>query len=360
MKAPSVPSSERRVDCASGPWLPRTCVWELTLACNCQCVHCGSSAGARRENELTTDEALGVIAELGALGCESITLSGGEPLLRADWQVLGRAIRAAQIRLEMITNGLCVEAQANAIANADFFGVTFSVDGPESVHDELRGVRGCFQQLMAGAHALKEHNVRIGAATQINTRNLASLENLHELLVARGFDGWQWQLTMPAGRARNLASQLCLPPEALPSIEQKFLSIRRQSPLLLQVADNIGYMGRNEPLLRTSPGGPERFWTGCAAGLSGVGITSDGTVRGCLAQPSAANEGNVRDRSLTEIWNDPKSFVYNRRFLVSNLQGACAKCVFGKICRGGCTSLAWAVSPEKPKANHYCLSLVTR
>ncbi len=342
------------------PWAPRTCVWELTLACNCHCVHCGSFAGTARERELTTEEALGIIEELRVLGCESITFSGGEPLLRPDWQVLGRAIRAAGMRLEMITNGLCVEAQADAIAEAGFFGVTFSVDGPPSIHDELRGVPECFQRLMQGARALKERKVRIGATTQINTRNFAFLEQVHELLVEQHFDGWQWQLTMPAGRAQDLADTLCLHPSALPAIEQKLLTLRNYSPLFLQAADNIGYMSHNEPLLRTCPGNAPTFWTGCAAGLSAVGITSDGTVRGCLAQPPAADEGNVRDRTLTDIWNDPKGFAYNRLFQVSDLQGDCEMCAFGKICRGGCTSLAWAVSPENPRSNRYCLSVVER
>jgi radical SAM protein with 4Fe4S-binding SPASM domain len=345
---------------ASGAWRPRTCVWELTLACNCHCVHCGSSAGTARESELTTEEALRVIEELRRLGCESITLSGGEPLMRPDWPLLGRAIRAAGIGLEMITNGLCAEAQADAIAKAGFFGVTFSVDGPAAVHDELRGVPGAFQRLMLGAQALKERNVRIGAVTQINKRNLDALEELHDCLLVRAFDGWQWQLTMPAGRAREFSDTLCLPPSALPEVERKLLAIRRWSPLFLQAADNIGYMSPNEPLLRTCPGEPMRFWSGCAAGLTGVGITSDGNVRGCLAQPPEANEGNLRRRTLTEIWHDAKSFAYNRKFDVSDLRGACETCAFGRICRGGCTSLAWAVSPENPRSNHYCLALLTR
>ena len=35
---------------------PRACVWELTLACNLRCKHCGSFAGSRRDDEMTLEE----------------------------------------------------------------------------------------------------------------------------------------------------------------------------------------------------------------------------------------------------------------------------------------------------------------
>ena len=63
---------------------------------------------------------------------------------------------------------------------------------------------------------------------------------------------------------------------------------------------------------RAAPTGP-RVWKGCVAGLSGVGLTSDGGVLGCLSLVTHGErflEGNVRRRSLTEIWRDPDSFAY--------------------------------------------------
>ena len=35
-------------------WKPRSVVWELTLACNLRCGHCGSRAGRALENEMNT------------------------------------------------------------------------------------------------------------------------------------------------------------------------------------------------------------------------------------------------------------------------------------------------------------------
>ena len=84
---------------------PRFCVWELTLRCNMRCAHCGSAAGMPRENELTTEEAVDLAKQLGALGCERLTLLGGEPLLRKDWEILTKALQDAGVRVNIITNG---------------------------------------------------------------------------------------------------------------------------------------------------------------------------------------------------------------------------------------------------------------
>jgi MoaA/NifB/PqqE/SkfB family radical SAM enzyme len=58
-------------------------VWELTLACNLRCAHCGSRAGRPRSDELTTDEIRSIVAELAALGTREISLIGGEAFFAA-------------------------------------------------------------------------------------------------------------------------------------------------------------------------------------------------------------------------------------------------------------------------------------
>ncbi|HMA94207.1 MAG TPA: radical SAM protein, partial [Polyangiaceae bacterium] len=61
-------------------YLPRIAVWELTLRCNLNCRHCGSRAGRARDDELALNEALTLADDLAEMGCQFLTLSGGEPL----------------------------------------------------------------------------------------------------------------------------------------------------------------------------------------------------------------------------------------------------------------------------------------
>ena len=84
---------------------PRWAVWELTLACDQKCAHCGPRAGHRRPDELSTEECLQVVRDLKALGAGEVVLIGGEAYLRNDFILIIRAIREAGMSCTMTTGG---------------------------------------------------------------------------------------------------------------------------------------------------------------------------------------------------------------------------------------------------------------
>ena len=71
---------------------PLYCVWEITLACDLGCKHCGSRAGPSRDGELTTAQCLDVVAQLSDMGFKEVTLIGGEAYMREDWDVIAAEI----------------------------------------------------------------------------------------------------------------------------------------------------------------------------------------------------------------------------------------------------------------------------
>src|SRR5689334_18939050 len=80
-------------------------VWELTLACDLKCGHCGSRAGRRRQGELTTEECLDLVRQLARLGAREITLIGGEAYLRSDWIDIIAEIRAQGMSCTLQSGG---------------------------------------------------------------------------------------------------------------------------------------------------------------------------------------------------------------------------------------------------------------
>src|SRR4030095_5420949 len=85
---------------------PVHAVWEITLVCNLKCHHCGSRAGRRRPDELSTAECIDVVAQLARLGTREVTLIGGEAYLRRDWVEIVRAVRAHGMDCTMQTGAL--------------------------------------------------------------------------------------------------------------------------------------------------------------------------------------------------------------------------------------------------------------
>lgn len=94
--------------------------------------------------------------------------------------------------------------------------------------------------------------------------------------------------------------------------------------------------------------------------MSTVGVTSDGGIVGCLSLGNdRLIEGNVRERPLADIWNDPNSFSYTRGFMEKDLGENCAKCRQRMVCKGGCNSVSQALT-GKFHNNPYCFLAIEK
>jgi radical SAM protein with 4Fe4S-binding SPASM domain len=334
-------------------------VAEVTLACPCRCVACGSDAGRARPDELDLGEWRVVFRDLAALGTERLTLSGGEPFARADWPAIVRAAVRTGPMVDAITSGWTLDAAAiREIRRAGLCAVTISIDGPAEVHDRLRGLDGAHRRAIAAIRRLDAAGMRVGVATQVNRWNLRLLAAVAREIQAAGAYAWQLQLTMPAGRAAA-AADLVLGPEEMGDVHATIRRLQRRRGLRPFVTDNVGYLTADDVALRTPARTPPRCWMGCFAGLRAVAITSDGGVKGCLSLPDDLREGNVRVEPLARIWGDPERFAYNRRFDRSSLWGACATCEAAEPCRGGCTAMAIAAH-GRPGRSDRCFRLTVR
>jgi radical SAM protein with 4Fe4S-binding SPASM domain len=333
--------------------VPRACFWEITDACNLRCIHCEADAGHRDPAELTTQEALDLTGELAAAGCASVNLTGGEPLLRRDWPLIARALVDRGVEVTVITNGLLVsEARISRMIDAGVTGAAVSLDGLREAHDTIRvpaaprrGKRSCFGDALRAIDRLAASPLRTAVITQVHKRNFDDLEAMHELLSGRGVDVWQVQLAMPLGRLWRIRFDYLLDPSQLPDLTVRLARLVRAGRLRIAVADNIGYYSREEPVLRGSLRGTQSFWVGCLAGCRVVAICSNGDVKGCPSHPRQFVVGNVRERRFGEIWADPRGgFVYNTAWDEALLEGGCKKCPFRRLCRAGCTTMAFGAT----------------
>lgn len=313
----------------------KSCVWEITLGCCFSCRYCGSSGGRARENELSTGECLSLADDLAALGCERVSLIGGEVFMRRDWdKIIGR-LTADGISVAVITNGwLFNDALINRLRDLQIESVAVSLDGMRDVHDKYRQT-GSFDRAVRAIDSLTAGGIPTSVITTLNAENAQTLPAFYELLKTKPICAWQLQACSPMGNA------------AKGGIDYRFdfgkvisfvASVMRTSPMPVGIADNIGYFTADEGSLRGNLSGCAYFG-GCQAGLSAVGIDSIGNVRGCESMyDDRFIEGNVRTRTLADIWNDPDAFAYNRKFDPSMLTGRCASCAYGPFCAGGCRS----------------------
>lgn len=326
----------RAIDCKTRPVYV---VWEITLACNLECVHCGSRAGRAREVELDTAQCLDLVDQLDDIGCREVILIGGEVYLRRDHLEIIERIAERGMEPLMTTGGRgLTAARAAAMGAAGLLSASVSIDGIGATHDQQRGWVGSYDAALAAMDNLLAGGVNVSVNTQINKLSLPQLEAILEVAIERGAHSWQVQITVPMGRAADRPDLILQPEDLLvlfPTLER---IIRRchEADVRLWPGNNIGYFGPYESMLHgTMAAG---HCGSCGAGCVGFGIESDGTVKGC---PSLATRnwaaGNVREHRLVDIWERAPRLQHNRTRTVDDLWGYCRDCYYAEHCLAGCT-----------------------
>ena len=317
----------------------QSCVWELTLACCFSCAYCGSKAGRAREGELSTRECLNVARQLADMGCRRVTLIGGEVFMRDDWPVIAKALTDWGVKVAIITNGfLFTDGEIARLKAANVESVAVSLDGPEQIHDAFRQ-KGSFQRAMTAIDRLIGNGIHVSVISTLHSRNVPYLKEMYEILREKPIFAWQLQACSPMGNAAGGAVSTAIDFGTVISFVEEHLE---SAPFAMGIADNIGYYTPSEGRLRGEDGVEFR---GCRAGLCSIGIDSVGNVRGCESMyDDVFIEGNLREKPLSEIWNAPEAFAYNRRFTGELLSGGCAGCSWADRCAGGCRSYNYFAS----------------
>ena len=318
----------------------RSCVWEITLACCFSCKYCGSNGGKPRENELTTEECLGIADQLAGMGCRRVSLIGGEVFMRKDWDIIVDRLTSQNVKVSIITNGfLFDQALIEKLKSVNIESVAISIDATEPIHDAYRQA-GSFRRAIQALDRLTKAGIRVSIISTLNRENVDDLENLYAILREFPVAAWQLQACSPMGNAAIFGVHYQF--DALKVID--FVRQKRDSaPFPIGIADNIGYHTDDDNRLRGNKYGGACF-SGCRARLTSIGIDSVGNVRGCESMyDDAFIEGNLRDTTLKDIWNSPNAFLYNRQFTKTLLTGKCRMCPKGPYCAGGCRSYNYFV-----------------
>lgn len=328
---------------------PLEVVWEITWKCNAKCIHCGSDCiSQEKASELTLTECLDIIQQLKELGTRRIILSGGDPLVRKDFPVLAFAIKNLGMNVGFVSNGIALDDDKIAVLKViqpNQFGLSLD-SADEYIHDYIRGYKGCHKNVINSLKKFKENNIKCSVITTLHKLNFHQLPKLKELVLELGLKTWQIQYADLIGRTKKetmiTEAQFYELANFIKDMQDEYGNI-----ITVSGADVVGYM---------SPIGQSIYpgWHGCQAGCYALGIRSNGDITGCLSQQMDKYiEGNIRERSIIDIWNDPQSFKYNRCFSCDSLGGYCKECEHKELCRGGCSRAA--TTEGDLRSSNYCL-----
>ena len=319
---------------------PVVVVWELTLACNLKCGHCGSRAGKKRPNELTTEECFEVIRQCARLGTREITLIGGEAYMRPDWLEIIREITRNGIHCNLQSGGYALTGEKVRLAKeAGLRSAGISIDGLRDLHDRIRGVKGSYDRCLEALANLRSHGIPYSVNSQITAQTKPDLRPLLHVLADNGVRNWQLQLTVAMGNAADHPELILQPHELLdlmPFLAELYDEALDRG-ILVQPGNNIGYFGPYEHKWRVAE--EDRHWQGCSAGAHRTRHRGGRHDQGLpvAGDESRTRGGNVREMPIEEIWDTTAALRFARDRSTADLWGFCASCYYADVCRAGCT-----------------------
>ena len=306
----------------------RYILWECTLRCNLQCLHCGSECRSEAGvGDMPAEDFLKALDELKGLvdtHKTMIVLTGGEALVRKDVELIGRELYRREFPWGVATNGMLLdERRLQSLLLAGLRSVTVSLDGLEASHSWLRGSAKSYRLALRAVELLaKTPGVRFDVVTCVHRKNFDELAPLKELLRQAGVKEWRIFTIFPIGRAK-MQEDLQLEPQSFKALLDFIRQTRREGKIALSYGCE-GFLGRYEGEVRSS-----LFY--CRAGVSIASILADGSISACPNLRANFIQGNIYRDSFADVWQHRYQVFRDRSWTKT---GACASCKSYRYCEG--------------------------
>ena len=334
-------------------------VWNITRACNLNCIHCYARAVHRsNERELTTEQGLNLIDDLAGFGVPVILFSGGEPLLRPDLTELARYAVDKSMRAVISTNGTLIdEEKATTLKDAGVSYVGISLDGLKNVNDHFRRMQGAFKMTLNGIKNCKKAGLKVGLRFTMNKLNVDQVPGIFDLVEEMNIERICFYHLVYSGRGSDLIDQDLSHDETRQivdlimdrtrdmynrGVKKEVLTVDNHADgpylYLRMLKENNPRAGEVLELLKMNGGNSSGQGIGC--------INWDGSVYADQFWRQHSF-GTILSMPFSHIWSDlTNPLMAQLKDKNRYVTGRCARCRWLDICGGNFRARAEAVSGD--------------
>lgn len=322
-------------------------IWNLTRRCNLRCRHCYTvSADVDFPGELSHEQAMTTLSDLGQFGIPALILSGGEPIDRKDVFTLAKAARPLVRMLALSTNGTKIVGEtADRVAEIGFDYVGISIDGIGQTNDWFRGVDGAFDAAVRGVRECKSRGIKVGLRFTLTQNNVEQLPDLLQLCDDEGVDKFYLSHLVYSGRGDKNRGEDAVHDHTRAALD---LLIDRAWEDVTTGRKLDIVTGNNDAdavyLMRWAQ---DRFdaetlanlknhleaWGGNSSGLGVANIDTLGRVHPDTYW-SDYTIGNVKTVPFSQLWTGEDPMLAQLRKRPRPLKGRCGVCAYKQVCGG--------------------------
>jgi radical SAM protein len=358
---------------------PFLAIWETTQSCDLACKHCRAAAQPiAHPDQLSTEEAKGLIDQIAEMHVPIFVLTGGDPLKRTDLYELIRYCVEKSVKVA-VTPSATPLLSREAIFKMKEAGVVrlgISLDGSTAeIHDTFRGLPGAWARTIQAIEWANEAGIPIQVHTTISRHNADDLVNLCALFEKLAIVMWNVFFLVPVGRGQlgDLLSG-----EEFEQVFGKIYDLSRRVSFQIKTTEAMHYRRYllqhklEERRMGHGAGHPQA--AGAAAYEAGTPMADAGTRthgwatrrvndgKGFMFISHVGNvypsgflpihAGNIRETSLSEIYRHAPIFKSLRD--TSQLEGKCGACEYKEIC-GGSRARAYALTGDALAEEPCCI-----
>jgi Fe-coproporphyrin III synthase len=304
-------------------------------SCNCRCVMCDIWKGNARKNQLTENDIIGLIRSFKKLGTHQVVMSGGEALLNENFFQFCALLKAAGIKITLLTTGLLLKKYAVDIVE-NIEDVIVSLDGDEQTHDAIRNIEGAYARMKEGVDELRKlkPTMKVSGRSVIQRLNFRNWHLIIDSAKELGLNSISFLPADVSSEAFNREQHWDALHVSAVAIQQDELKELYQvlSSLIKEYAADF-----QDQFIAESPSKLIRIYTyyaaihglcdfpaiKCNAPWVSVVVEADGKVRPCFFHKSI---GNIRDKYIEEVLNGDVGMTF-RRSLNLDKDPVCTRCV---------------------------------
>jgi pyrroloquinoline quinone biosynthesis protein E len=328
------------------PRLPMAMLAEITHRCPLACPYCSNPVELiRGQQEMPPEDWARVFREAADMGVLQVHISGGEPGARRDLAEIVASARAARLYVNLITSGIGITRERlEELDRAGVDHVQLSLQGIRpDMADRISGHPGSWDKKMVFAEWVTEIGFPLTINAVVHRQNMERLPEMIDLAERLGarrievatvqFHGWA-----------DLNRKTLMP-------------TREQAGFARQVVNEARIRLRGRMVIDYVPADHHAIYPkACMGGWgsTGLNVAPDGSVLPCHAAPSIPwmKFDNVRERSLSDIWN--LSDAFNAFRGTEWMAEPCRSCERKTVDFGGCRCQAMALAGDARATDPVC------